>query len=158
VTPGGVVLDPFYVLRYPDWTVAIALTAADEMVVIRQYRHGIGSVGLEFPGGCIDAEDPSPLTAGMRELLEETGYGGGSGEYLGRFPANPAMQNNYMHVVLVRDATKLAEPQLDHGEEIAVETIPVADVMELAVSGGLSQSMHVAALFIAMRALGRLHY
>lgn len=158
VTGGGTVLDPFYLLSYTDWAVAVAVTADDRLVMVRQYRHGVATTALELPGGCVDPEDASPADAARRELLEETGYGGDTVEYLGRYAANPTLQNNYLQVALIRNAVILADPALEPGEELAVELVPVSEVLDLAASGGIVQSMHVAALFMAMRALGRISY
>src|SRR5438094_834814 len=62
----------FYVIECADWCNIVPLTAAGEVVMVRQHRHGIGAETLELPGGMIDPTDPSPLEAARRELLEET--------------------------------------------------------------------------------------
>src|SRR5262245_58760996 len=72
--------------RYPsgkeaDWdillggnTVAVvALTADDQVVLVRQFRPGPGKVLLELPGGVAEDGEP-PAAAAARELLEETGF------------------------------------------------------------------------------------
>ena len=55
VTGGGVTVDPYYVLHYPDWVHVVAVTPDDRMVMRRQYRHAAGEFGLELPGGAVDA-------------------------------------------------------------------------------------------------------
>ncbi|MBB4063149.1 NUDIX hydrolase [Gellertiella hungarica] len=157
VTTGrGAVLDPYYVISYPDWAVCIALTEDDRLVMVRQYRHGTASIAPELPGGCVDPHDPSPAEAAARELMEETGYGGGELVHVGSMAANPALQTNRIQIALMTGARRLAEPQLEPGEELSVELVPLEEALSLAVSGGMEQSMHVAALFAAVAALGRL--
>ncbi len=156
-TAKGAVLDPYYIMTYPDWAVTVALTERDELVMVRQYRHGTGTVSLELPGGCVDATDPSALHAAGRELLEETGYGGGKLDYVGSLAANPALQTNRLQVAVMTGARRQAEQALEHGEELSVELVPLREAMDLALSGGMEQSMHVAALFLALSSLGRLH-
>ena len=70
------------------------MTADDRVVLIRQYRHGIGAVHFEIPAGTTDPEDTALESAARRELLEETGYGGGTWSLLMTLSANPALQNN----------------------------------------------------------------
>lgn len=157
VTTGrGTVLDPYYVLTYPDWAVTVAITPADEVVMVRQYRHGTASVSLELPGGCVDPSDATPLDAALRELREESGYGGGHADYIGGLAANPALQTNRIHVATLMDAVKTTEPHLEPGEDLSVELVPVADALRMAESGGMEQSMHVAALYMGLARLGRL--
>ena len=155
VTTGrGTVLDPYYVLTYPDWAVAVALTPASEIVMVRQYRHGTANTALELPGGCVDPTDATPLDAALRELREETGYGGGEAVYLGSFAANPALQTNRLQMVVLTNAERLHEPHLEPGEDLTVELVPLADALRLAESGGMEQSMHVAALYVALSRIG----
>ncbi len=159
VTTGrGAVLDPYYVLTYPDWAVTIALSEDQRLVMVRQYRHGTASISLELPGGCVDPEDASPLDGAIRELREETGYGGGEAVYLGSLAANPALQTNRIHVTAMLGARRIAEPKLEPGEDLSVELLAVEDAIRLAETGGMEQSMHVAALFLALSRLGRLSY
>ena len=75
------------------------------MVLIRQYRHGIGAVHFEIPAGTTDPEDTSLEAAARRELLEETGYGGGTWSPLMTLSANPALQNNLTYTFLAEGVT-----------------------------------------------------
>jgi len=74
----------FYVIESVPWVNVLALTPRNQLVMIEQYRHGSNTVELEIPGGLIDAEDASPLEAGLRELREETGFEGSAAEIAGR--------------------------------------------------------------------------
>jgi len=64
----------FFVLEAPNWVNIIPLTPRHEVVMVRQYRHGIASFTLEIPGGMVDPDDLSPRAAARREMIEETGY------------------------------------------------------------------------------------
>lgn len=156
VTAQGAVIDPYYTLSYPDWSVALVLTPEEDVVMIRQYRHALGIVDLELPGGCVDPDDASPLAAARREVLEETGYASDDAEYVGCFGANPSLQTNRIHVSLLRGARPVAAARPDAGEEISVEIMPLAAVRAAALSGGMMNAMHVAAVFLVLGRLGRL--
>src|SRR5260370_38018073 len=66
----------FYVLEAPGWVNIIPLTAQREVVMVRQFRHGISGFTLEIPGGMMDPGGRSPAGAARREIAEETGYDG----------------------------------------------------------------------------------
>lgn len=74
--PNGAIIEDYFVFEYPSWVIVLALTPAREVVLIRQYRHGIGAVFFELAAGVPDAGE-NLLDCAQRELLEETGYGGG---------------------------------------------------------------------------------
>ena len=70
LTAEGVEIAPYYVLEYPDWVEIIALDAEDHIYLVQQYRHGLGVVALELPGGAMDVSDASPVEAAARELRD----------------------------------------------------------------------------------------
>lgn len=74
--------DPFYCLDMPDYVTVLAVTAAGEVPLVRQYRPAVEAYSLELPSGHIDPGE-TPEAAAHRELLEETGYEAGALELLG---------------------------------------------------------------------------
>lgn len=136
----------FVVMRAPDWVNVIALTADDQLVLVQQFRYGIGEFSLELPGGVIDAGE-DPLTAGLRELREETGFAGAPAKLLGSVHPNPALQSNRCHFVFVEAAVNSHPLQWDADEEIHVVTQPVESVLALARAGGISHALVLNALF-----------
>lgn len=75
--PDGRRIPDYYVFEYPDWINVTAVTRDGRFVLIDQYRHGLGETSYEIPAGVTEPSDASPLAAAQRELMEETGYGGG---------------------------------------------------------------------------------
>jgi 8-oxo-dGTP pyrophosphatase MutT (NUDIX family) len=122
----------FFYLDSRDWVIVVARTEAGELILIRQFRWGADELTWELPGGIIDAgEDPVP--AGLRELAEETGYVAKSGRLIGQARPNPAILNNFCHIVLAEDVQLSATgTDWDEHEEIEVRVLPEATVMEWA--------------------------
>ncbi|NEU07419.1 NUDIX hydrolase [Flavihumibacter sp. R14] len=147
--PNGNIINPYYVLEYPDWVNVVALTQDNEVIVIKQYRHAVGAVILELPGGCIDPGE-TPEQAVRRELLEETGYDFQHLELLSILYANPATGNNRTHCFLATGGKKLQEQSLDGGEEIVVELVSLPKLKELLIENQFGQALHASGIFYAL--------
>lgn len=156
--PDGRIVDPYYVMEYKDWVNAVAFTKEGKILMIRQYRHALGEVTIEVPGGCIDQEDASPSEAIKRELLEETGYSFKRIMPLGTISANPSTNNNITHMFLAEGGEKVQDQNLDPNEEIEVLTYSSEEVIQLLLSNKIMQSLHVSCLFYAFQHLGILTF
>ena len=84
----------FFILDAPNWVNIIPLAKNGDIVMIRQWRHGISEFTLEVPGGMVDPEDESPMHAARREMVEETGFDSDAIVALGKVHPNPAIQGN----------------------------------------------------------------
>lgn len=155
--PGGKVVEQV-MLEPATWSCVVAITPRRELLLIQQYRHGIGRVIWELPAGVVDVNE-SPSHAARRELREETGYDipveGENWFALGAVSANPDNHTNMIHCYLALNVEKAGEQQLDDTEEIEVFTIPLDTALQMAVRGELPQAMHVSALFFALEHLRR---
>jgi len=157
-TPGGKIVDPYYVYEFPEWAAAVALTEDGEVVMTRQYRHALGITNLELPGGCVDDTDKSPEEAIARELREETGFTFSNYIYLGKICANPSTNSNYLHMFLATGGEKTGPQQLDPNEEIEVVLISIEDLKKLVRENVLVQAMHITCILYALERLNELTY
>lgn len=151
----GVPVAPYYVLDYSDWANVLAITDDERVILVRQYRHGVRRVGLELPGGAVDAQE-DPATALRREFLEETGCEPGDLVATAKLAPNPATHTNWAHSFLATGCRRVAEPRLDDTEDIEVVLVPLAEFEGLLLGGEIAQAMHFAAAMAGLRALGRL--
>jgi len=138
-------LHDFFVLESPDWVNIVPLTADRRVVMIHQYRHGIGEFTLEIPGGMVDADDPSPLAAARREMQEETGYDSDDVVPIGVIHPNPAIQSNRCHSYLARDVRLTSRVSFDTTEETEVALVPLDEIPSLIKSGAISHALVVVA-------------
>lgn len=88
--PTGAIIDEYYVLEYPDWVNTIAITKDGMFVFVRQYRYAIGKTVNELCAGVIEKGE-DPMAAARRELMEETGFGGGNWQKWMTISANPSL-------------------------------------------------------------------
>lgn len=154
--PDGTIIDPYYVYEFPTWVSALALTEDNDVVMVRQYRHGIAQTILEIPGGCVDDTDANLESAVARELLEETGYEFSKYDYLGKISPNPSTNNNWMHMFLARGGRKVKELDLDHNEDIEVHLISLDMLKKMLRDNKIFQALHVSTIMYALHHLGTL--
>jgi ADP-ribose pyrophosphatase len=136
---------PFYVLDTHDWVNVIALTPDRQVLLVSQFRHGSEEISVEIPGGAVDRKDASPLEAGKRELLEETGYQAAQWFSLGAVRPNPAILNNRCHFFLATGAEWAAELHLDEAEELECALVPLGEIPARIRDGRISHALVIAA-------------
>ncbi len=152
-TPGGKIVDPYYVYEFPTWVAAVPITEDGKVVMVRQYRHALGETCIELPGGCVDDTDKNYEEAIARELMEETGYKFSSFENLGRISANPSTNTNLLHMFLARGGKKIAEQKLDENEEIEIVLLSIDELKLLVKENKIVQAMHLSCILYALERL-----
>jgi ADP-ribose pyrophosphatase len=155
LTADGVEVSPFHVIESADWTCVVALTADLRLVLVREYRHARGIVIAGLPGGVVEPADGdgtmSIAEAGARrELLEETGYGGGRFvPVLTTYP-DPANQTNIATAFLALGVEPKQAQKLDSGEAVELVLADFPTVLKQLSSGEIRMhAVHVAALWSA---------
>ena len=144
------------IIEFRSWANVVALTKDGNVVMVKQYRHGVREVLLEFPGGVIE-DDEDPLEGAKRELLEETGYIAPNLIDVGRIYPNPALQTNTQYCFLALGAEKVRAQNLDAGEDIEVQLVPLEDLIAMAKSGQFPHALDIAVLFQALVYMERIH-
>lgn len=155
-TPRGDVVEDYHVRETRGFVVIFALTPDDEVVLVRQYKHGIGQVVAELPAGAIDPGEKAEAAA-AREFTEETGYELPGGlELVRTFIIDPTNSDGRFALFFARGATPTGKQQFDATEDIAVELIPVDRLLGLVRGGTIDVGSHVAAIYTVLDHLGRL--
>ncbi len=144
--PNGQIHNEYYVLEYPTWVNVIAIRPDGRFVMIEQYRHGLGEVGIELSAGCAE-EGEDPLDAAKRELAEETGYTGGTWTLNCVISANPATSNNLSYCYIAEGVTSTEKQHLDRTEDIAVRIFSREEVLEMLRSDKIKQALMASSLW-----------
>jgi ADP-ribose pyrophosphatase len=124
--PGGKTLSPYHVVEVADWVNVVAISEAGNVVLVEQYRHAVKRVMLEIPAGHVDPKEGREAAA-RRELLEETGYGGGTWHALGALHPVASRFANQVHSYLALGVRKVGEPLQEETENLHIREIPWAD-------------------------------
>ncbi len=137
----------FVVLDSPRWVNIIPLTGNRDVVLVRQYRHGIDEITLEVPGGLVDLSE-EPLDAAERECFEETGYKSlARAVLIGENHPNPAFLNNICYSYVWFDCELMGKQKLDSNEDIDVVLVPLKDIPEMILQKKIKHSLVLTAFF-----------
>ena len=156
VLPDGSRLENYYVRESLGFSVIFALTPGEHVVLVRQYKHGIGRTVLELPAGAIDPGE-TPLECAERELAEETGYATTGGlEQIATFATDPTNSDATFHLFLGRDAWPASRQKPDVTETIDVRLAGFDELRRFVRDGTIEVGSHVAAIYFVLDRLGKL--
>jgi ADP-ribose pyrophosphatase len=138
-------------IESPTWVNVVPVTTDRQVVLVRQWRHGIKDFTLEIPGGLVDAGE-APAAAAVREVREETGQAGDAPVELGVVEANPAFMPTLTHTYLIENCRLVGDATPDPGEDLEVVLRPLAAIPSLVASGEIRHSLVICGFWwLAMR-------
>ncbi|MCX7056636.1 MAG: NUDIX hydrolase [Proteobacteria bacterium] len=142
------------IVGHPGGAAVVALNAAGEVCLLRQYRHVAGGWLWELPAGKLDGKTPD-ITA-CAELAEEAGLAARRWQSLGQALTSPGVYTEVIHLFLAEDL--LAVPTAPERDEVfEVVWLPLAEALRRALEGdivdaktviGLARAAHQIALRI----------
>jgi 8-oxo-dGTP pyrophosphatase MutT (NUDIX family) len=150
----GEVMYPYYVLEYTHWASVFPVTTEGKVILLRQYRYGLGEWSIEVPGGIMDPHETNPADSARRELQEETGYSCAEIKQVAKIAPNPATANNWMYSFLATGCELTHDQDLDSNEELEVLLLSMGDVKQLLRDNKIIQALHTTTMFYALQALG----
>jgi ADP-ribose pyrophosphatase len=146
--PNGVEGD-WECIQHPGGALAVPVTPAGELVLVRQYRFAAQGRLLEFPAGTVESHEDAAVTI-QREIAEETGYQAGRWRKLGEFFLAPGYSDEIIYAFLAEDLEKLAQPpQQDADEDIEVVLMTPQQLDAAIWAGQPVDAKSIASFFLA---------
>jgi ADP-ribose pyrophosphatase len=115
----GKIVDDYFVSKLGNVAMVIPFTRAGEIILVRQYKHGIGEITIEFPAGIIEP-DQTPIAAAEAELSQETGLIAGCIEYIGEVVSSPTKNSTRVFGFVAAECTFSVDQDFDDTEEIEI--------------------------------------
>ena len=136
----------FFVLDTVDWVNVLPITADQEVVFVRQYRHGSDALSLEIPGGMVDPGE-APIVSAARECLGESGFRASHLTSLGVLNPNPAVFNNQLHTFVAENVVIEGDIQNTATEQTEVVLVPKAELTSYLLDGRIDHALVAATLW-----------
>ena len=149
--PDGRTIDDYYVRESRGFVVIFGVTPERRVVLVRQYKHGIGRELLELPAGAIDPGE-TPLQTAQREFLEETGYSGPM-EHVRTFCTDPTNADTVAHLFYAPEVRLTGKQDLGLGEDITVELATLDELHALVRDGAIDSVTHIASIYAMLEQL-----
>jgi 8-oxo-dGDP phosphatase len=134
----------------------IALNAADEVLLLRQYRHPVSSYLWEPPAGLLDVPGEDALGCAKRELFEEADLRADEWHVLLDFYNSPGGSTEAFRCYLARGVHEVpaAERHQRDGEErdMASAWVPLDEARDLVLAGNLHNPAAVSGILAAAAA------
>lgn len=138
---------PFYRIITNSGVAVLAVTKEKKIVLVKQFRLGIGKETLELPSGAVDRRESSRHAA-LRELYEETGYRAKRLVPLARLiPHMGERINSTADIFFAPNAVK--DKNFSPKERIGVKLVSPATLKKMILRGGFRHKSGIIALQIA---------
>lgn len=139
-------------LAVPRAVFVAAVTDADELLLVRQYRHPVRDWTLEVPAGSIREGEPSRAAA-ARELREETGGSAREWEHLSTFYSSSAHTSLRSDAWLARGVEIVGEPCEEEWEAVTLVRMRLDEALSRARSGAFVEGQTALTILLAAERL-----
>lgn len=116
----------------------LPLTYDNKVIFVKQFRYPYKETILELPAGKLEKNEDH-MSAGKRELLEETGYICHQMGYFGELYPSPGYVDEVIHLYIARGLEYKGQ-NLDDDEFLDVVRIPIEEAVNMVLSGEIKDS------------------
>lgn len=153
--PNGVIIEDYFTSELKSVVMIFALTKNNQVVFVKQYRHGTKEVLLELPAGVYESSQSAKEMI-KEELLQETGYKTNQVISLGRIVDYPTKDRHHIELFLAKDVVYKETPKPESTEDIEVVLIPISDVLNEIKTGKILVSGSISCILKALLTLNYL--
>jgi ADP-ribose pyrophosphatase len=148
----GVTTDMEYI-QHPGAAAIVPLQDSSRVILVKQYRHALGSYIWEIPAGTLNPPETA-ISCAKRELIEETGYSAKDWHPLGEITPVPGYSDERVYIFL---ATLLepARQNLDEDEMLNVHEVKFDEAIEMIARGEIQDAKSLCGLFMAKNWLNK---
>lgn len=140
---------PYTVIECGHCVGVLPLTDDGQVLMVRQYRYIIGRYTWEMPTGGVRAGE-SYEAAAQRELAEEAGHHARELIHVSTYHTSKSSIDETAHLYIGR-GLQPASAQQDDDEDVAYTPMPFAEVLQMVLSGAITDSMTIIAVLHAQR-------
>lgn len=146
--------------RHPGAVAVVAMRGeegAEEILLLRQYRHPVNASLWEIPAGLLDIPGEDSLVAAERELAEEADLKAACWDVLVDFFTSPGGSTEPLRVFLARDleTTETSFEREDEEATMEYAWVSLSDALDWVLAGRLHNPSTVIGILSAHAARGR---
>lgn len=146
--------------RHPGAVAVVVMRGeegAEEILLLRQYRHPVNASLWEIPAGLLDIPGEDSLVAAVRELAEEADLKAARWDVLVDFFTSPGGSTEPLRVFLARDleTTETSFEREDEEATMEYAWVSLSDALDWVLVGRLHNPSTVIGILSAHAARGR---
>jgi ADP-ribose pyrophosphatase len=131
----------------------VALDGERHVLLVKEYKYAVERETIELVSGAIDAGE-TPVEAGLRELVEETGYAANRATYIGVVDPLTTIVSGPVHMILAEDLLYRPNP-VPSEDVVEILRVPFERALQMVEEGIITAAPSCVALLRTARMLAR---
>jgi len=152
--PDGRVIEKWPYVLIPGFVDVLPVLEDGRLLVMRQFKYGVGEVSLSSMGGGIDAGE-TPEQAARREMYEEMGCEAREMVFLGKYAVDANRGCGTAYLFLALDARQVTEPNSGDLEEQEILTMNREELRAALLNGEFKMLSWTATIGLGLAWLDR---
>ena len=145
--PDGKIIDDYHRIEVNNAVMLLIENNSGELLVYREYRHGISDVTYTFPAGGIEGNESIEETT-KREIMEELGYIFDSHQLIKKYIVSGSYMFSELNIISVKGIKKISEPKNRDIENPEIIWLSREEVKEAIYNSGFEGLTYATAALI----------